>query len=348
MRKLAFAFTQLHLLNLINLKTSIYQEDEMDLIAYTPNASGALDIINRIKEKKIFSRVLIVENYYPKAKGINRFYYRTKELVVAVKNKQKITRFVKNFEYDEFLSYGSNMEAYIALSEINKKGKVSFIVYEEGIGTYVNKIAYALKPWHTITLKLIGISIPVLPDELLVYVPELLVTAIPESIKINRIPKIKCKELINELWNYNPSNQFRKYSTICFEQPVNNNNLQADLFKFFDKSSSVVKMHPRSRFQDLYKDMNIIEKSGVIWEVECMNESFANKRLVSLFSTACMTPKMMFGDEPDLIFLERLQPGEFNDKMFMELIKRFKSIYIDSSKVKVPLSIDELKNYVMK
>ena len=89
--------------------------------------------------------------------------------------------------------------------------------------------------------------------------------------------------------------------------------------------------------------MNVMEKTGVIWEIECMNGNFEEKRLVSLFSTACMTPKMMFGDEPEVIFLEQLLPGEFDDKMFKELIKRFQSIYSDCNKVKVPQSTEELK-----
>jgi len=342
MRKLAFAFTQLHLINLINMRTSLYKDDDMDLIAFSPSCTGALDVLERLEEREVFNRVLVLENYYPNAKGINKIYYRLKELITAKKNKCKISQFVKDFKYDEFFSYGSNMEAYITYSEISRENDVSFVVYEEGIGTYWHKLSNVLRPWHTATLKILGVSIPDLPNRLMVYVPELLVIDIPESVEVVNIPKLKCKDLINELWNYKPTNKFGPYNTICFEQPVKNSAFQAELFRHFDRKTTVVKMHPRSPYSELYSDMNIMEKSGTIWEIECMNGDFSEKSLVSFFSTACLTPKMMFDCEPEVIFLEQLLHGEFNDDMFVSLVEKFRSIYSDSRRVRVPHSIDDL------
>ena len=51
MRKLAFAYTQYHLLNLINLCQTKLVNDEVDLIAFNPEESGVVQLLDRGNKK---------------------------------------------------------------------------------------------------------------------------------------------------------------------------------------------------------------------------------------------------------------------------------------------------------
>ena len=86
-----------------------------------------------------------------------------------------------------------------------------------------------------------------------------------------------------------------------------------------------------------------------IWEMKLLNmKDVDNKLFISIHSTACMTPKMLFDKEPYLILFYPMIDEEVTDgnKQFRNTIELFKDTYRDKTKVMTPKTIEEFENCV--
>lgn len=348
MRKLAFAYTQYHLLNLINLSQTRLINDDIDLIVFNPEETGNSKILKRICKKKIFKRILIVNNYFIRGNGIKKIRNIIIKMFAVIKNKGIINDFISGYDYDEFYTYGFNMESTVAFNLISRNAKVKYIYYEEGIGSYIWDLSFGHHFYHKLFLSLILTKIPKKPDELLVYFPQMLTFSIPASVTVNSLFQIKNAELINYLWQYNSiPGGFKKF--ILIEQPNYDNTSQVELFHLFKKYDASVKMHPRSLFNELYSDMEIINNCNGVWEIVCLNDNIEDKVIVSLFSTACFTPKLLFDIEPIVIFLEKISTiKSVDEQIFNRTVNKLRECYRDKDRVIVPASIKELITIIEK
>lgn len=102
-----------------------------------------------------------------------------------------------------------------------------------------------------------------------------------------------------------------------------------------------VKLHPRTQ-KHPYQKVLEFQASSEIME---LNESFHDKVLVSVFSTACLSPKMMFDEEPIVILLYHLVDlslmTNINANTF-EIAKQIQAMYRDPSRFKIPETLEEL------
>lgn len=102
-----------------------------------------------------------------------------------------------------------------------------------------------------------------------------------------------------------------------------------------------VKLHPRTQKHPYRK----VLKFQVSSEIMELNESFQDKVLISVFSTACLSPKMMFDEEPIVILLYRLVDlslmTNINENTF-EIAKQIQAMYRDPSRFKIPETLEEL------
>lgn len=346
MRKLFFAFTQYHLLNAVNIRLSLFGNFDADLIVYSPQKVGTNQIVSRLIDMKVFDRVLAVDNYNPQARGMLKSYYRMKEQCKAAINIKEIREFVESFDYDEFFTYGSNMEAYIALDIISKKNRVVYNWYEEGTGTYRNTFYNQLPSYCNITMKLLGINIPLLPDYVWLNTPEMLTIAYPSSVKIRKLPQICNVNMINKIWGYSSESQLSDCRTVFFNQPEFDNEIQQKIIGLFQKKELLVKLHPRTVNRKLFEDYNIIKDNNIMWEIYCLNDpSLEHRVFVSKFSTACMTPKMICGIEPVIIFTQYLFQEKEND-IYESMINILRESYSDKSRIYIPKSFDELSKII--
>lgn len=344
MRILYYAYTQLHIFNIINLRMSIHKDDECDLIILNPDHTGVENILSRLESAGLFDRILVVYNFRPASSGVKKAFVHLKEMWIAQNNKKRIKNFVTQYEYAAFFTFGSNLESYFAFNYINKSGNVKYCVYEEGVGTYYHTLVNMLKPWNTCFLKMNGVYIPNFPDELWVLQPAWLVNEIPDDCAVKRIPSFYNSNIINNIWNFD--NGKISKSCIMLEQPISGlEQLQANVFHLVRKDKSIVKMHPRSESQSLYEDLDVMKTNNTMWEIICLNNSLYEKVLISYFSTACLSPKSLLGEEPKIIFLFKMR--EFNRTLSErneKLVESFVSSYEDPSRIYMPTSIEEFKS----
>ena len=62
-----------------------------------------------------------------------------------------------------------------------------------------------------------------------------------------------------------------------------------------------VRMHPREKDKELYRGLKLNDNTQM-WEIICSEENIDEKVLISSFSTAQFTPKLLFNKEPYIIF----------------------------------------------
>ena len=279
-----------------------------------------------------------------------KVFYKLKEVVVAVQHRKLIRDFVCGYEYDEFFTYGSNMEAYIAYSIIAKNRKVVFSWYEEGVGTYINTFYSQLKPWCNLALWLMRVRKPMLPDNIWLYKPDMMCNEIPTGVKVNVLSICYDKKLLNYIWDYDvDKTDESNYMAVYFEQPELDCRRQLELISLFSSDITKVKLHPRSQSKELYRDYSVLSNQNILWELYCLNDYNIHQRIfISSYSTACFTPKMIFDEEPVVIFTYHLYSDKQEYDRIELLIDRFRTLYKCKDRVIIPKSEDELKSIINK
>ena len=119
-------------------------------------------------------------------------------------------------------------------------------------------------------------------------------------------------------------------------------NMAADIF---GENDLAVKMHPRSLI-DPYDERIPRYRAKCPFEVLMSTMNMQDKVLISMFSTACMNPKLMLDVEPVVIFTLKLSGMEqfflLNDDTLAS-IERFRATYRDQSRIYVPETMEELQ-----
>ena len=90
----------------------------------------------------------------------------------------------------------------------------------------------------------------------------------------------------------------------------------------------------------------IFSNSGCSIE-KVINDNMENKTIISIFSTTCITPKLMFGQEPRVIMLYKLLGRDYSffGEGMIEFVEKVKNSYVDKSKFFIPESWVEFDKY---
>lgn len=167
--------------------------------------------------------------------------------------------------------------------------------------------------------------------------------------RVVEIPKYR-KELLNELcelFSDLNSTEQKKIYWIC--QFLNNREflemldvLLGKLNKYHD--DVLFCQHPRQHMDNKY---GFDENDGShIWELKLLNiKDIDKKLLISVHSTACFSPKMLFDMEPYVLFYYRLGTQEATQVVpsFEKMVEDFRNSYRDPEKVMVPSTMEELE-----
>ena len=109
----------------------------------------------------------------------------------------------------------------------------------------------------------------------------------------------------------------------------------------------IYRKHPVENIdEDDYEKICKIDILENMWEVECGNSITSGQMIVSFFSTGMFTPKILYNQEPYLVFLYKILDVDFfnADKLVFEL----KKMYDNPSKVMAPESLGELRVIIEK
>ncbi len=114
-----------------------------------------------------------------------------------------------------------------------------------------------------------------------------------------------------------------------------------DMMKLLKETNFIYRTHPIEKVEDkCYKTFCKLDVCQNMWEMECQNTINDDHVLVSFFSTAAFTPKLLYGKEPYVIFLYKILGIEFLNAD--DLICSLRATYRDPHKVIQPKNLDEL------
>lgn len=352
-----FCSTPYQIFTAINIKLNKYQNSKADIyilnhFEYSEKMSVS------IENSRIFNEVISLDVYNFSRKfsknTITRYYNYSCTFLLQKKILKKYFHDIKYYE-KIFLTYP---DVIIQLFIINNKKKYpnsKIFMYEDGLNTY-----YKYEESNSLLKKIfkkIYKSSDVIDfyDQYLLFKPELSNLKFKE--KLQKIPNINSEDTnfvrkLNSIFEYDQTKNIIE-KVILFEQPypVELINEKSEfLFKQIGNacnSNSIMKVHPRSKKK--YKDINTFHDKTIPWEVIVLNENIEDKVLISVFSTACFTPKLILDKEPIVIFLYKLieiKQEILIDNNLMELVEKFKYSYRDKSKIIIPETYDELLNII--
>ena len=189
----------------------------------------------------------------------------------------------------------------------------------------------------------------------------------PEAMLVNkqfpvyRIPAVslKEKELFNRIFAYDGEADFYKnkdfvYLDQAYKKQLNididNGKLLAQVCRIVDESQITLRLHPTRMPDDQEYSGNSIEiapADNIPWEVLLLNMDLKNKVFISINSTACITPKMVFDQEPFVILLYELVPEcmtfyEDRGEAMKMFFAKIRSSYRNPEHFYIPKTFDEL------
>lgn len=270
------------------------------------------------------------------------------------KSSRKILYDCRQTRYSDFFTTWVGSPAtwlYTKLYKTNPDMKLHF--YEEGTGVYTTPLYQDYGRIKTM-YKLLGYrSETDYVEDLYVYCNSLYHGDLP-TVEIGIVSERDKAELISDQ-DFRPNKYDREI--IFFDNPmdkpeykgVDQFRILSDVEKTTERSNIVVRVHPRDK-AGVFEEKGYLEddNTGIPWEELLLYQDFSNKILVTSFSTAVFSPKIICGQEPRVIFLKRAilrdNKGESEGKMdsFDNFAAGVKKMYSDPARICIPKTRDEM------
>ncbi|MDR2817749.1 MAG: hypothetical protein LBB04_03435 [Oscillospiraceae bacterium] len=346
------AGTPFQIINCINIKRNVLGNAPADLFCHTIGGYAKMhDVTLRVRELGIFENVYeyrLMENDFLTEKLAEGLMGFEKNKIISLINSANVDGVfdLTKKEYTDFyaasgLPFNSLLGFYFGRR--NKNFKIFF--YDEGIGQYTSK--YALHSDRDgIFSGILGVDKiqkcrSLLPEFAGRYLYEPRLISFQNFNKLNQLPKIDLadRELVdiyNKIFDYQPDENLSSRKYIYFNSGFfAEGRLQEELeiseilLRTIPKDDLVIKFHPSVKaVPSEYEKYNFMEIKPVPFELFVMNDkTFSSKILITPYSSAVLTPKLVFGMEAEFVVLDgactRNKMGIFN---------KVKMIYEDRNK----------------
>lgn len=331
-----------------------YEIKDADLYFVTV-FDGASEMGERIRKANIFRNVYMVEDV------LLTYPITLKKCLKVVKNGEKLQKDLRGRRYD-YIYYNNsgwliNSIFYNGIYKGNSNVKNIFL--EHGYSTYIKH--YEKKPWYLrILINLVGLKCMdgSMLDEVYMFEPEL--NCVKQNGTIRKMKKIdknneSLRKAMNYIWSYNvdADSEYKNKKVIIMEQGPQK--VEFDKEKFWEEILSVldleqviVKAHPRQKNSTLSNFGVKISRNHVLpWEIEVLNHDMNNKVLMTIFSGACLSSKLLFEEEPTIIFLYKLLPVDYSflGEELVDFANKVGDLYENKTKYFIPESLEELQEY---
>ncbi len=317
------------------------------------------DMLARIRSTGVFKEVILY-------KSNNKSLWNKVKRFTNVFFPDKTVRYLANetrFDHCIFFALDYLNLGYIAKSYRKRGIECEFAFGDDGIGTYVDANCYAAKPLVKKLLKLTGR----LADEqavktLYVFKPELMVENTHyQAKKILQNGQVfeKVRRAVSEIFQFGQTADISG-KILYFEQlsgPENedpNWPVEQRLLRKAEEilqADSVVKMHPRSTGEALWKDFAVL-KTRIPFEAMALEECCKPRMIMSNNSTAMITAYLLDGlpvSECPAVFLCKLLPAVKEDvNAAMERCFQILKPAEGESMLYVPQTEEELQTLLQK
>ena len=354
MRRLFICATPFQTLNALNIQWHD-QSMKYETDIYIVNEfKDAILICTEIKRTKLFSSVYLLK---PPIRNSQCVFVRSIKLawcylhpdsVVRQQMGEPVDRFPSNF-YDVIMA---SVTPLFVISICRLNPKAEFDMFDDGLGSYYGNVVVLGGGWkYKIFARILHYkNYATTPQKL--YVNNASMCKSSAAVKIEQLPpwdkdflNFACKIFSVDL----QKNQIRQ-RVIFLSQPFEDIDISQSFNAIMEHLSFIsndvlLRFHPREKGRKVPETMNI-DDGSVMWELTVAMTDMNSKILIGYYSTAQMTPKMLFDQEPWLIFLYRIDESLFDEnrkKSLDIMVGDLKTNYRDKGKIFIPESINEFK-----
>jgi hypothetical protein len=333
---------------------TVHQGEKADIFVLNHFISAPA-ICQRLAASGVFENVVLVEN--KNGKSVFNFMKRIVQTIFLPKN---IADVVKDRKYNEVVFFSNDhLMASSLVKLVLKNNKAAVFAFgEDGVGSYISdlhipntKVRLVLRLFNRSRyLEKINIQYVCQPG-LMVRKNNLSLRRIPLPDFSGGIP-----DAYRSIFDTGEKDGYPyKEKAIYLQQPFMEDGLSDEyeseeavldlLNDFFGQDEFLVKLHLRSKAQRYEKYRHT--KDTTLWEYSWCEQSLKNKLLITPISTAALSPKMFFGEEPVIIFtyllFDKLMTQNPAYKNMIDFVMRFKDCYTNSDRIFIPQNLQELR-----
>ena len=352
MRKNLFlVHTPFQLMNSLNIIDNYYSNETNEIAFLHHNMEKYENLVKIFnKTTKTYSYEFLYDEYKKKSILLIRLslVYRLIKGKIDIKKAEN-----KHVVYDSLFVPSENVGCNIVYNYFrNLNESLNLFVYDDGVGTYAKDYLTGKnhKVYQKISKLLFGSFFWRDINKIFCYQPELIDTV---NLNIDKI-KIVSSDRIDKLFSQSISDALvEKYSDsriIYLDQgqiPLSYDNTTS-FFEICKKNCSrnevLLKNHPRVK--PIYDCISFeIDNSGNTFESVLFSIDIEDKILVSMCSTSCLTPFILKGKYPYVIFLGMLNTHKYNDVFSSPYFQNVINNY-EPNKIFLPRSIIELERVI--
>ena len=340
--------TTLSLINVINLVYTKQFINSNNYLAIMARDKVMLNALNIIEDKRLFKRVVAFsffnnKNFFFKILiFLFPFLMLSKKLMI----KGESLNFLKNIDVIITTSY---FQA-ILFKKISISSQI--ILLEEGISSYTGRVVNFDR--RNIITKFFFRKY-IKKDPIFLYCPNLYCGKDREIYKIPRLTKkviLLLSEIFHHTQPYNIKNSIT-YLGVPFWglQDLAENPSKVDI-NFIQECKRILKyIYSTHKRKILYRkhpielepeleNMIDMDDSKENWELSIGFNNNCDFTIISFFSTGMLTPYLMFGFQPKLIFLYNLLDFDFLEAD--RIVDKLRLLYNDPNRIMTPSTYDEL------
>ncbi|MEA3521788.1 MAG: polysialyltransferase family glycosyltransferase [Campylobacterota bacterium] len=304
------AAINLSLTSLVNDEVTLYILDHSD--SYNEMYNGAM-------QAQCFHQIFLLKtkafnNHWTQKFKVTRYIVKGIEYI----NHKKIAlNFIEdNTNYDKFwVSFmdRSSWLIFLTYKKVNPNIELFFI--GDGVGGYrlltVRENHLDKKLLHILGFKSTFEEM----QALYVYEPDLAKNTLYPEIKINPLPKVcdnKIKDILNDILSFDVKDlELLRHKYIFLEAPYAQDKIYNHQLKIMRQlceqmeDQFCIKLHPRTLMKEV-DDQKCISNVTTAIEALCLNGDVSKNVFISGLSAASVMPKLMFDQEPVVIFLYKI------------------------------------------
>ena len=312
------------------------EKKRKQILFISPHFKNKEKVIYALEKTGLFEAVVLLNDYY----GSKKYKLVRKYRKVCFFGEAK--KFCHNYSFSEFIFFpGSLIFASYFVKYIRRKSPdCSFAFGEDGLASYIRHAEYCLPNKRMkYFLKLMGGENNLrLYKTMYVMQPDLVVNEGNFLLKkIVRTDEIisKFNKLIENIFGME---KIPRSDILFLQQPFKSDlssmnlleNLQDQALKYLSgqipRLSAYIKIHPRTLNLDSFpKNLKLIESTG-LFEAS-VTPQINNVLLITVCSTAAISPYMMWGYTPPICFLYKIDGGFSFSKNLQTFLEKFKGEY---------------------
>ncbi|MBD5552245.1 MAG: hypothetical protein HDQ96_13900 [Lachnospiraceae bacterium] len=253
-----------------------------------------------------------------------------------------------------FFANGDPVSNIIGIYIKRKRLHILQYGFEDGGVDYIVELDKKYRKMHKLE-RIMGVPENVYhKDKYWIYRPDQIYNRSKYVSKIERIfpPDDEVKALILKIWDIGKTSYIpRRYLFLDnFLEWEEMHRIVDSILEIVGKDNFTFKPHPR-RMDKLFADnqVEIWPASDIPFEAYLAARNYNNNVIISWYSTACFTPKFIYGQEPIIIFIYRIvntSPINYGIEEVDLMVNKLISAYEHKERIYIPNDINELRQII--